>query len=279
MVWIARRFGRRPALAVLRATALYYLVTAPAPRAASRDYLRRVLAHEPGWRDIYRHFYTFAVTLLDRVYVLSGQGQRLGITFHGDDAVHRHYARGQGQILMLAHMGSFEMLRGLGHDWGELRLRILMDRAAGAKMNTVLERINPALSEMLIDTSESDVDRILRVREALGRGEIVCLMGDRCLPGERYTHCDFLGARAAFPLSPWLLAAMMRVPVVMGLGLYRGDNRYTLHFEELSPQLELARSKRIAAAETHAQGFANRLAAYARVAPYNWFNFYDFWDS
>jgi len=26
------------------------------------------------------------------------------------------------------------------------------------------------------------------------------------------------------------------------------------------------------------QDFANRLAALLRIAPYNWFNFYDFWN-
>lgn len=279
MVWIARHAGRRPALAVLRPVTLYYLVTAPRARVASRSYLRRVLSHEPGWGNVYRHFLTFATTLVDRVYALSGDDGALRITVHGRSVMHRYRDEGTGAILMLTHLGSFELMRVLARDHGGLPLRALMNRAAGAKANAVFDAINPDLRAMLIDTSESDVDRILKVQAALERGEIVALMADRHRPGERTVECDFLGGRAPFPLSPWLLAGVVRVPVVLGFGLYRGGAAYELHFEEFSPRLELPRRERDARAQDCARAYADRVGAYARHAPYNWFNFYEFWNS
>ena len=42
-------------------------------------------------------------------------------------------------------------------------------------------------------------------------------------------------------------------------------------------RIEAPRATREQALEKHAQYYANRLAHYARKAPYNWFNFYDYW--
>jgi predicted LPLAT superfamily acyltransferase len=41
--------------------------------------------------------------------------------------------------------------------------------------------------------------------------------------------------------------------------------------------VRLPRAGRDAALAEWAQHFAHRLAWYARFAPYNWFNFYDYW--
>ncbi len=60
-------------------------------------------------------------------------------------------------------------------------------------------------------------------------------------------------------------------------GLYRGGNRYDLHFEPFADQLKLERARRDAELRQTIQRFADRVAHHARSAPYNWFNFYDFW--
>jgi predicted LPLAT superfamily acyltransferase len=61
-------------------------------------------------------------------------------------------------------------------------------------------------------------------------------------------------------------------------GLYRGGNRYDLQFEHFADSLQIERSRREAALREIMQRFCGRLEHYARSAPYNWFNFYDFWQ-
>lgn len=277
ITWIARRLGRTAARGVLRVIALYYLLSAPAARRASRDYLRRVLPREPRLRHVYRHFFCFASSILDRVYLFGGQVDKLEIIGHGREAFHRHRDAGTGAIVMMAHLGSFEMLRIMGRNEAGLRMRVLMDRDAGAKANRVLEAINPDAHANFIDTSYSDVDRILKIQAALERGEMVSLMADRYREDERAVDCDFLGGRARFPVAPWLLAGLTRAPVLIAFGLYRGGNRYDLYLEEFSRRIDLPRLRRTARAHEYIQAYADRLAYYARLAPYNWFNFYDFW--
>jgi len=107
----------------------------------------------------------------------------------------------------------------------------------------------------------------------------VTLLVDRARPGNEVALCDFLGKPAPFPVGPWQLAAALKVPVVLCFGLYRGGNRYDLYFEPFADQLVLERTRREEHLREVAARFAARLEHFAHDAPYNWFNFYDFWKT
>src|SRR5690606_24467339 len=117
----------------------------------------------------------------------------------------------------------------------------------------------------------------LAIKEALDEAALVTMLADRARPGNSVVEADFLGSKAPFPTAPWLLAATLKVPVVLCFGLYRGANRYDLFFEPFADELVFKRANRMAAVQQCVQRFADRLAHHARLEPYNWFNFYDFW--
>jgi predicted LPLAT superfamily acyltransferase len=71
----------------------------------------------------------------------------------------------------------------------------------------------------------------------------------------------------------------LQLPVVLAFGLYRGRNRYEVFFENFSAADPIARAERQARLAELTQRYAARLEYYVRLDPYNWFNFYDFWDS
>jgi len=87
-----------------------------------------------------------------------------------------------------------------------------------------------------------------------------------------------MGGTVRFPEGPWRLAAALGVPVLLGFGLYCGGNRYEAHFELFARRVTVARSTRSADIAAYAQRYAQRMEHYARLAPYNWFNFYDYWQ-
>src|SRR3546814_5367306 len=108
-------------------------------------------------------------------------------------------------------------------------------------------------------------------------GSMVGMMADRAREGERTATVDFLGGKAQLPVAPWIMAGVLGVPVVIAFGLYRGGNHYEAHLELIAEKVVLPRAHRDAALQEYAQRYADRLAHYAREAPYNGFNFYDFW--
>jgi predicted LPLAT superfamily acyltransferase len=97
------------------------------------------------------------------------------------------------------------------------------------------------------------------------------------VPGEKTVRCQFFGQEAAFPAGPLLLAALAECPVILFFGLYRGGNRYDVHFETLAERIVLEPRRRQQQIAGWVQRYADRLEHYARLAPYNWFNFYDYW--
>jgi predicted LPLAT superfamily acyltransferase len=103
------------------------------------------------------------------------------------------------------------------------------------------------------------------------------MLGDRALTDAGQVRVNFLGEEAAFPTAPFRIAAMLGRPVVLMLGIYRGGNRYDLCFERLVESPHLERASRDQTVREWAQRYAQRLEHYCRQAPYNWFNFYDFW--
>lgn len=276
MVWISLTFGRAPGRLVLAGIAAYYLLFAPTARRASRDYLGRALGRWAEWADGYRHVFSFASTIHDRVYLLNDRLDLFDIEVHGAAELHAALARQPGLLLMGAHLGSFEVLRATGRGVVGQPVAMLMYEENARKINAALAAINPAATADIIALGH--VDSMLRARERLEAGALVGLLADRRLGNDATVDAEFLGQMAPFPQGPWRVAALLRRPVFFMTGLYLGGNRYRLHFEPLADFSTVDRAGRDAAIHTAIQHYADRLTHYCRVAPYNWFNFFDFWQ-
>jgi predicted LPLAT superfamily acyltransferase len=278
MVWISLTFGRAVGRLVLHGIALYFVLFSPRARRASRAYLGRALGRWAEWSDGFRHVLSFASTIHDRIYLLNDRFDLFDIEVHGADALDAALARQPGALLIGAHLGSFEVLRAVGRGRAGLKVTMLMYEENARKINATLEAINPAATEDIVALGR--MDSMLVARDRLEQGCLVGMLADRGLgdSGEATVDCDFLGEPAPFPLGPWRLAAMLERPVFFMAGLYLGGNRYRIHFEPLADFTGVPRGERDAAIRAAMQRYAARLTHYCRIAPYNWFNFFDFWQ-
>jgi predicted LPLAT superfamily acyltransferase len=273
MVWVATALGRRAARLLLYPILAYFVAFSPRTRAASRRYLDRALGRRAGLADVFRHYHAFASVLLDRVFLLKGQLGRFEVRVHGGGVIEEMVAGGRGCVLLGSHLGSFEVIRTAGMELG-FGISMVMYEDNARKTGAVLEAVNPGLAAGIIPLGR--VDSILKVEAALARGEIVGMLADRTIQGGGTVRCAFLGEPAPFPTGPIRIAAMLDRPIALMFGVYRGGNRYDVHFERLEGAGTLARL-RGAELEALLQRYAGRLEHYCRSAPYNWFNFYDFW--
>lgn len=277
MVWISLTFGRRLGRVVLHGIALYFVLFAPRARRASRAYLSRALGRQARWRDGYRHVLAFASTIHDRVYLLNDRFDAFDITVHGAELLDEAQGRQPGVLLVGAHLGSFEVLRAVGRDRTGLRVAMLMYEQNARKLNATLAAINPKALQDIIPLGQ--LESMLMVRDRLDAGFVVGMLADRSLGGDDMQRVDFLGVPAAFPVGPWRMAAMLRRPVIFMCGAYHGGNRYSLHFEQLADFSAISRGEREAAIGQAMQRYADLLSTHCRQTPYNWFNFYDFWQT
>lgn len=275
--WIGEHMGRGTARLVLYPITLYFLITATTPRRGSLDYLGRVLKHKPSWRHVFQHIHCFAATILDRLYFLLGQYQRFDIRVHQGQVILDQINSGRGCILLGAHLGSFEVLRIIGITERRLPLKVLMNIDHNQGITGFMNALNPEIADTTIPIRGPET--LLKVKENLDRGFLIGTLGDRVVTGDKVVRCQFLGAQANFPTGPLLLAAIMQCPVILCFGLYQGGNRYDVYFERLTKRVPGERQRRQEFIEYWTQRYVDRLAYYAGLAPYNWFNFYRFWDS
>lgn len=275
IVGLALVLGRRVARLLLIPVCVYFLLFSVKARAASRKYLGRVLGREARIADLFRHYFTFATVALDRFFLLKDRYELFSTEVHGQDLLDEVLARGQGCLLLGAHLGSFEILRALGTEH-QIEVGLVMYEDNAKMVNTVAKAINPALANLVIPLGR--FDSMFKVYERLQASAWVGVLGDRALDQEGLARVLFLGEAADFPSAPFRIALMLKRPVVLMVGLYRGGNRYELHFEKLFEPDGVERSARAGAIENAVRAYAGRLEHYCRSAPYNWFNFYDFWN-
>ncbi|HSB96883.1 MAG TPA: hypothetical protein VLC91_10555 [Spongiibacteraceae bacterium] len=276
MTWLSLHLGRTVTRGVLHGIALYFLWFAPRARRASAAYLQRALGRKPRWVDCYRHIFTFAATIHDRVYLLNNRFDLFSIEVHGEAAMQALLKKNSGVILLGAHFGSFEIIRALGERQPDLQIAIAMFEDNARKINAALSAINPNLAQHVIPLGH--IDTMLQIQQRLESGAWIGLLADRSPQQEALLSCDFLGAPAQFPLGPMRLAAVLQKPVVFMSGEYLGGNRYAIHFEPLIDFAGVERSERRAAVAAAIQTYVGCLEQHCQRQPYNWFNFFDFWQ-
>ena len=275
---LATLCGRRAMKPVVAVVAGWYCLFDSRARHASREWLRRVQGGPVQRGQVFRHIRTFAQVTLDRVFLLTGKDRGLEFTCTGQQHLSAQIATGRGAVLLGAHLGSYEAMCAGGVHEG-IPIHIVGHFENARRINAVLSRLSPGRTAQVIHIGDDPVGVMARVRARIEAGHLVALLGDRVGLSDRVVRVPFLGETAAFPAGPFLLAHVLRCPVFLVFGLYTDPGRYDLHCEPFAERIELPRSGRDEALQVIVRRYAERLEHHARRAPYNWFNFFDFWKA
>lgn len=263
--------------------AYFYLTNRPA-RIASKDFLQRVyrsggaLARPPGAVAVYRHFYAFGESLIDRLASWAGAMQRSDVEFPRRHLLQEQARSGRGALLFTSHLGNVEMCRALVEEVPDMRMNVLVFTRHAEQINRLMQQVNPRATLKLIAVETIGPDTAQLLLDKIDNGEFVVIAADRTSPSatRRVAQVDFLGAPALFPHGPFILASLLRCPVYLLFCLVQ-DGRHSVHLEPFADPLRLPRKQRETELTHWAQRYAERLEFHARRAPLQWFNFFDFW--
>lgn len=274
-IWLAERIGRPLALRLLPIVAAYYYVFAPTPKRHGRAYLRRVLGREPSAHELFRHVFTFAVTLLDRLYLAHDRPDLFELSIEGGETMREVFASGRGAFLLGSHLGSFAMLSAVGRRQSGLKVAWAIHGYQANGLNVLFRTRRAGNAPEIIPLGQ--LDAMLRIRDCLEAGQFVGMLADRTIAQTPAQSVEFLGSPALFPVGPMRVAAALRRRVFFMTALHRGGDRYHAVFRELADFSGALPAGREAAVRAAVERYAAVLEEYCRSDPYNWFNFYDFW--
>ncbi len=275
MVWLALSLGRPIARLLLYPIAGYFIVFSPSARTVSRAFLTRALGRPAGFIDYARHIWTFSNVILDRVFLLAGRTDDYRIEMVGFESLEAVLAERRGCLLLGSHLGSFEVMRAMAEAC-PVRIRPLMYRANGGALAGLLERLNPQLAAEVIDIGSPGA--MLEVYESVQRGEVVGILADRSPSEQKFLAADFFGVPARFPTGPFIVAAVAAAPTFLFYGIRVGRRHYRLHLEPFADKIVLSREDRHDELRQWIERYAACLAEKCQKYPYNWFNFFDFWE-
>lgn len=274
-IFVVLHIGRPLSRLALHLVAAYFFVFAPSARRSSREYLRRALARAPTALDRYRQIYAFAITILDRLYLLKERYGLFAVSCEGEDLMLEALARGRGAFLLGSHLGSFALMSSVGRARPGLKVAMAMLGPEASRITALFSASQAAHAPEII--SLGHLQAMLRIRDCLDEGKFVGMLADRSISDAPAQLVSFLGSPALFPSGPMRVAAALRRPVIFMTGLYRGGNRYHAVFRPLADFSQPCAQGREAAVREAIVRYAALLEQYCRSDPYNWFNFYDFW--
>jgi predicted LPLAT superfamily acyltransferase len=288
MMWLmfhgVKLLSRPLAMPFIYLSTAYFYVFGRGARAASRDYLARVAAAAPDLGidarplHVYRHFVSFARAIVDKQNAWLGRinYSQVGIEDHARMRVMAQGAR--GVLVIGSHLGNLELCRALATLNRRVRLNVLVHTRHSRSFNQVL-RMAGATQVELIQVSELSAATALMLKSRVDQGEWVVIAGDRVpVHGGRTVDVQLLGATAAVPVGPYVLASVLECPVHLLFCLRRVAG-YRVYFEPFCEQVRWQRAQRDAIIADLAQRFAARLEHYLLMEPLQWFNFYRFWRS
>ncbi|TRZ56174.1 MAG: glycosyltransferase family 2 protein [Rhodocyclaceae bacterium] len=286
-----RALGENVARLLLYPIVAYFLLTGSSSRAASLDYLRRINAYgvtqnvvgqtTPGWRGSFYHMLSFAQSGLDKLVAWMGGFDSRRVDFPNQGEFERLLASGRGAVLIGSHLGNLEMTRALATNEHRAIVNAVVYTNHAHRFNAMLARANASFGVNLIQISHIGPGTAISLKEKIDRGELVVIVGDRTPPsegggGRRVSQIEFLGKPAPFAQGPFILASLLECSVYLFFCLREGDY-YRIYFEPFAERIILPRDRRQERLQDYLRQYARRLEAHCLKAPYQWFNFYDFW--
>lgn len=285
-----RLFGKRFYSLLMYPVALYFVLFNGASRRASQQFLGLHYQKQPEfwvgpptlWSSVI-HFKHFAETILDKGLAWYSEMTEDEFVIEDFSIIEELMADKRGQLVIGTHFGNLEYCRGFMQRYKEKIINILVYDKHSANFVQIMQKLNPDSRVNVFQVDEFDVPTILLLKQKIDEGEWVFIAGDRIpLAGLQHTiEVDFLGEKAPLPMGPYLLAKALACPVKLMYGYRHPKLDKNKVFFEVVPfcdAITFTRKDRKEKLQSYAQEFAFHLERHCLQAPYQWFNFYNFWE-
>lgn len=273
-----RLFGHRGGIILLVPVVAIYTLCSRKIHKIISHYLRRRFPGESALRyrmHGYCNLLSFGKVLVERGWLGVGRHARLEGKFEGYDHLLELIKQGRGVVLLTGHVGNWQSA--LAHlENLPVKVYALMryDQNAAAKHFFDLGK---GRRQFEIIDADGDFGGMVDAVAALQRGEVVTIMADRYVRGSS-SEVRFMGDQVRFPDGAYLLAASNSAPVAVIFAAKTGRNSYTLRLWDSFFPSYGERDERSAMLMDGTRRFAQSLEAYLKRYPYQWYNFYNFWQ-
>lgn len=285
--WLAR--------SVIYPVSFFYFIFSARARNESYRYQKQLkeFTHGecPNRIRAYRQILSFALCIMEKMQGWLGQIQYNTVEFQDDDIVTllNQLKEKKGALLIGSHHGNMELMRSLSGYCSELvgidvPIHVVMEIAQTEQFTKTLKEINGEVTHNVINSADIGPDTICFLMEEIEKGALVIIAGDRTSAHARDKVIvqDFLGKPAPFPYGTFLIPFLLKCPVYYMFGLRSRTSVFNpkqrLYLEKSQVNTDCARSERDENVKALCKEFCLKLEKYTKLYPYQWYNFFNFWN-
>jgi len=272
-IFFIRKLGVPAAYRLLVFVAFYYVFFAGKSTRSIYYYFKKRLKYSSfkSLFSIYKSYFTFGKTIIDKAAISSGLKSRFTYECDGVENILNLLDKQQGGIMISAHVGNFEIAEFFFEEIDtRSQISLVTTDAEHRNIKEYMEKVTMRSNVKFILVKE-DMSHIFEINNALSNGELVCFTGDRYMKGQKVMAESLLGKEANFPAGPFLLASRLNVPVLFVYVMKETNKHYHLY----------ARSAEVK--NRDAQGLLKKYTESVewmlKKYPLQWFNYFDFWET
>lgn len=271
-IFCMKNAGIQSAYFILYFVSFYYFLFSPYGTKSAYYYYRHRLGYSrlKSWKSVYKSYYVFGQTIIDKVAISSGLRNKFTYEFDGIDTLKELLAAGKGGVLISAHVGNFEIAEFFFREIDfDSKINIVTVDNERNEIKEYLESVTGKSNVKSIFIQE-DLSHIFEINAALSQNELVCFTGDRHFENTKYLSTELLGKTAKFPAGPFSIASRLRVPVAFVYVMKETNKHYHLYTRLATAKHRDSKGL----LENYVESIEKILQKY----PLQWFNYFDFWD-
>jgi predicted LPLAT superfamily acyltransferase len=272
-IFFIKKLGVRAAYGLLFFVAFYYVLFAGKSTRSIYYYLHKRLKYNrlKSIFGIYRSYYTFGKTIIDKAAISSGLKSRFTYECDGVENIIELLDKKQGGIMISAHVGNFEIAEFFFEEIDtRSQISLVTTDAEHRNIKEYMEKVTMRSNIRFILVKE-DLSHIFEINNALSNGELVCFTGDRYIKDSKVLTESLMGKEANFPAGPFLLASRLNVPVLFVYVMKETNTHYHLY----ARQAQVKKRDAQGLLKKYTESVEWMLKKY----PLQWFNYFDFWET
>ncbi|WP_103069765.1 LpxL/LpxP family acyltransferase [Aquimarina sediminis] len=271
-VFCIKKLGLLSAYFLLYFVAAYFCLFSRKSTKSSYYYFhkRRGYSVVKSILGIYRSYYRFGQTIIDKVAISSGLRNKFTYHFDGIEELKKLLGQKKGGILISAHVGNFEIAEYFLNELDENpEISLLTTDSEHRAIKEYLESVM-VKSNIKFIIIKDDLSHIFEINTTLSRNELICITGDRYVQGAKFLTGELLGKEARFPAGPFLIGSRLKVPVVFVYVMKETSKHYHLY----------ARTAEVKHRDSQdlLKKYTNNVEWILEKYPLQWFNYFDFWN-
>lgn len=226
---------------------------------------------------VYKNHFIFGQILLDKIAILSGMRKEYTFEHTNEGVIKDMLINKTGGIIINAHIGSWEMAGQLLEMHGDKIYVVMLDKEH-KKIKKYISKVTGENKIEIIPIKE-DGSHILKIDSVLKDKGIIAMHGDRFMTNATFEEVEFLGKKAKFPTGPFHLAAKYSVPFTFASAFKEGKTHY--HFfaanQEYIKYPGNIKGRKLEI-RNNIEKYVKQLEKIIEKYPYQWFNYYNFWE-